>query len=57
MRSLYLSVLFVLVGSQLALAEMNPELETEVVPTLGEWGIIPGILGALVLRKRLFPKS
>ena len=62
MRSLFLSVLFALVGSQIALANEVPLPSVEIVPTLGEWGIIalaiiPGILGALVLKKRLFPKS
>ena len=62
MRSLFLSVIFTLMGSQLALAGVEPLPSVEIVPTLGEWGIIalaiiPGILGALVLKKRLFPKS
>ena len=61
MRNLVLSVLFMLMGSHLALANEVPLPSVEVVPTLGEWGIIalaiiPGILGALVLKKRLFSK-
>jgi len=60
MRSLLLSVLFTLVGSQLALAGGKGQIpiQTEIVPTLGEWGMIAmfvvlGIVGALVLKKRL----
>jgi len=62
MRSLILSVLLTLMGSQLALAVPSPLPSVEIVPTLGEWGIIalaiiPGIIGALVLKKLLFSKS
>ena len=62
MRSLLLSILLTLMGSQFALANEVPLPSVEIVPTLGEWGIIalaiiPGILGALVLKKLLFSKS
>ena len=57
MRCLVLSVLFTLMGSQYALA-----VQTVSVPTLGEWGmiamfIILGIVGVVVLRKRLASQS
>ena len=65
MRSLILSVLFSLMGSQLALAGSSSKMKFESVadvPTLGEWGMIAmfvvlGIVGALVLRKGLASKS
>ena len=63
MRSLVLSVLFILMGSQLALAGIpQPTADPVNVPTLGEWGMIAmfvvlGIIGALVLRKRLASQS
>ncbi len=62
MRSLVLSVLFTLMGSQLALAGTGMKVETVEVPTLGEWGmiamfIILGIVGVVVLRKRLASQS
>ena len=64
MRSLVLSVLFTLMGSQLALAgpPVIRLVEPVGVPTLGEWGmiamfIILGIVGAVVLRKRLASQS
>ncbi len=64
MRSLVLSVLFTLMGSQLALAGAAPpnDLSPVSLPTLGEWGmiamfIILGIVGVVVLRKRLASQS
>ena len=63
MRSLVLSVLFTLMGSQLAFGGNGMNHMTPVsVPTLGEWGmiamfIILGIVGAVVLRKRLASQS
>ena len=62
MRSLLLSILFTLMGSQLALAGDIPVLIVEDVPTLGEWGMIAmfvvlGIVGAFVLRKRIASQS
>ena len=61
MRSLVLSVLFILMGSQLALAGTNGMTPTSV-PTLDEWGMIAmfvvlGIVGVVVLRKRLASQS
>ncbi len=61
MRSLVLSVLFTLMGSQLALAGAS-HVSPVNVPTLGEWGmiamfIILGIVGVVVLRKRLASQS
>jgi hypothetical protein len=57
MRSLVLSVLFTLMGSQLALAGGVMILDPVSVPTLGEWGMIAmagvlGIVGYLVIRRR-----
>jgi hypothetical protein len=62
MRSLVLSVLFTLMGSQLALAGSANHVTPVSVPTLGEWGmiamfIILGIVGVVVLRKRLASQS
>jgi len=62
MRSLVLSVLFTLMGSQLALAGNMNHITPVSVPTLGEWGmiamfIILGIVGVVVLRKRLASQS
>jgi len=64
MRSLILSVLFILMGSQLALAGTNANgmVISTSIPTLDEWGMIAmfvvlGIVGALVLRKSLASKS
>ena len=56
MRSLVLSVLFTLMGSQLALAGINGMTPVSV-PTLGEWGMIAmagvlGIVGFMVIRRR-----
>jgi len=63
MRRLILSVLFILMGSQLALAGGSKmKMIPTSVPTLDGWGLIAmfvilGIVGALVLRKGLASKS
>ena len=59
MNRFVLTLLFTLIGSQLALAGIpQPPADPVNVPTLGEWGMIAmfivlGIVVALVLRKRL----